>query len=51
MDVLQTGYQLLEIIQKLLIISPFWKHNSTKYDSGTQRLVAAPYIVAKDFEK
>jgi ABC-type Fe3+-citrate transport system substrate-binding protein len=38
--------QIIKNLKKLLIITPFWKH-----DSVTLRLVAAPYIVAKDFEK
>jgi hypothetical protein len=42
---------LLAGTKKLLKITPFWKHNSRKHDSVTLRLVAAPYIVAKDFER
>jgi hypothetical protein len=44
---IQLGFQLVADSKKLLIIRPFWK----QHDSVTLRVVAAPFIVAKDFEK
>jgi hypothetical protein len=44
---IQLGFQLVADSKKLLIIRAFWK----QHDSVTLRVVAAPFIVAKDFEK